>query len=394
MTEHVIGIDAWEALDSRALPTVGCTVHVSGGGTGTALAPAGASTGQFEATVLRDGESRFGGNGTSQAVEMIVGKYREILIGSPVHEVDALLSGPTNVTLPISLATVRATADARRLPLWRHLAEIHHEHPVLPCPMVNIFSGGRHAEGGGIIQDFLAVPLSASTFAEAVEIVWRVRARAAELVANRYGRLSAALVADEGGLAVPDGSDSTAIEMLSQAIVDCGVDAGIAIDVAATQVAEPARLVDMLADWIDQFPIVSIEDPMGDDDVDGWKLAASRLGHIQLVGDDYYATNPDRIRNSIGTDTANAVLIKCDQIGTISKAREAMDVARDAGMRTVISARSGDTEDASLADLGVGWNAGQIKIGSLTRSERLAKYNRLLQLESIEHLSYAGWPHS
>lgn len=391
MTEHVIGIDAWEALDSRALPTVGCTVHVSGGGTGTALAPAGASTGRFEATVLRDGEQRFGGKGTSRAVEMIVGQYRETLIGRPVHEVDALLSGPTNVTLPISLATVRATADARRLPLWRHLAEQYHEQPTLPCPMVNIFSGGRHAEGGGLIQDFLAVPLSATTFTEAVEIVWRIRQRAAELVADRFGRLSAALVADEGGLAVPDGSDLTAVEMLSLAIAECGVDAGIAIDVAATQVDDPARLVDTLVDWVGRFPIVSIEDPMGDDDVAGWKLAAARLGHLQLVGDDYYATNPDRIRDSIGTDTANAVLVKCDQIGTIGKAREALEVARGAGMRTVISARSGDTEDPSLADLGVGWNAGQIKIGSLTRSERLAKYNRLLQLEAIEHLPYAGW---
>lgn len=389
MSHHVIGLDAWEALDSRSLPTVGVTVHVTGG-TGTALAPAGASTGQFEALVLRDGDDHYGGYGVQKAVRM-VDELRDTLIGRDVTEVDALLSGPANVTLPVSLATARATAAAQGLPLWRYAAQLHGEQPRIPCPMVNIFSGGRHAEGGGIIQDFLAVPLSARTVAEAIETVWQIRRRSAELLAERYNALAASLVADEGGLAVPYGSDLVAVELLTQAIVDVGADAGIAIDVAATQVDDPATIVDLLADWVERFPIVSIEDPMGDDDHDGWKATAARLGHIQLVGDDYFATNATRIRAAQSLGTANTALIKCDQIGTLRGAREAIETARACDMRTVISARSGDTEDPSLADLGVGWNAGQIKIGSLHRSERLAKYNRLLELEAIENLPYAGW---
>lgn len=390
MSHHVIGIDAFEALDSRGLPTVGCTVHVTGG-SGTALAPAGASTGQFEALVLRDGGDRYGGNGTREAVGRISGEWRDRLIGTDVTEVDGLLEGPANVTLPISLAVARATAAAMGVPLWRMLADSAGEEPVIPCPMVNIFSGGKHAQGGGIIQDFLAVPMEATTVADAIETVWRIRHRSAELLAERYGELAASLVADEGGLAVPDGSDEVAIELLSRAIDDVGREAGIAIDVAATQVEDPQAIVDLLAGWVERYPILSIEDPMGDDDHDGWRAAAEVLGHLQLVGDDYFATNPERVRAAHDAGTANTVLIKCDQIGTLGRAREAVEAARAGGMATVISARSGDTEDPSLADLGVGWNAGQIKIGSLHRSERLAKYNRMLELEAVEQLPYAGW---
>ncbi|MYV99892.1 phosphopyruvate hydratase, partial [Streptomyces sp. SID3343] len=273
-------------------------------------------------------------------------------------------------------------------PLWRRLGDGTH---TLPCPMVNIFSGGRHAEGGVRIQDFLAVPLAAGSFAEAIDVVWRVRRRAAELTAERHGTLMSRLVADEGGLAVLAGDDAEPLELLSRAIDDVGERVGVAIDVAATQIDRPEQFLDTLEAWTKTYPIVSIEDPLGDDDWAGWTDATRRFGHLQLVGDDLFATSADRVDHAAALGVANTVLVKPNQIGTLGRTETTLAAARRHGYATIVSARSGDTEDDVIADLAVGWNAGQIKIGSLMRSERLAKYNRLLEIEALDGVTYGGW---
>lgn len=389
MTPTVTGVRAWEALDSRGHPTVGCTVTVDGGHSGRALVPTGASKGRFEVAERRDGGERYGGLGTRRAVAAIEGSVAHRLHGRPVSEVDRDLCGPSNVTLAVSQAAVRARAAAAGVEVWQLLAGTGTPH--LPCPMVNVFSGGRHAEGGGRIQDFLAVPLRATTFADAVETVWRVRRAAAALVGERHGRLASSLVADEGGLAVRGDHDVEPLELLTAAIERVGAPVGIAIDVAATQIARPEEFLDVVAGWCARYPVVSVEDPIGDDDWAGWKAATDRVGHLQLVGDDLFATDATRVRTAAELGVANTVLVKPNQIGTLAGARGAMREAGRHGYATIVSARSGDTEDDLIADLAVGWDAGQIKIGSLTRSERLAKYNRLLEIEARHDLPYRGW---
>ncbi|HEX5566188.1 MAG TPA: phosphopyruvate hydratase [Streptomyces sp.] len=386
----VIGVRAWEALDSRAHPTVGCVVSLEGGYEGRALVPTGASVGRFEVADLRDGGTRYAGLGVREAVERINRGVAADLTGLPVSEVDSCLSGPSNVTLAVSLAAARAAAVASGLPLWRYLSR--RGEFGLPCPMVNVFSGGRHAEGGVRIQDFLAVPLAARTFAEAIEVVWRVRRRAAQLTEERHGTLMSRLVADEGGLAVLAGDDAEPLELLARAIEDVGEPVGIAIDVAATQIERPEEFLGTLEDWCARYPIVSVEDPLDDDDWDGWTQATKRLGHLQLVGDDLFATSAERVEKAAGLGVANTVLVKPNQIGTLAGAARTVATARRHGYATVVSARSGDTEDDLIADLAVGWNAGQIKVGSVMRSERLAKYNRLLEIEALDGVPYGGWP--
>lgn len=392
---RIESVRAWEALDSRAHPTVGCEVVLLSGARGTALVPTGASTGQFEVADLRDGGPRFDGLGVRRAVEVIDSSVAAHLVGSPAADVDDLLDGPSNVTLAVSVAAARADAADAGVPLWRALAQrlaTDGEPVSLPCPMVNIFSGGRHAEGGGQIQDFLAVPLEARTFAEAIEHVWLVRREAARLVEQAHGTLWSRLVADEGGLALPAGDDEQPLTLLSEAIRLTGLPVGIAIDVAATQVDDPAGFLDIVVGWCDRHPIVSVEDPLDDADWPGWVAATARLAPRQVVGDDLLATDAARVHHAAAIGAATAVLVKPNQIGTLSGARAALRAAREHGYRTIVSARSGDTEDDAIADIAVGWDAGQIKVGSLMRSERLAKYNRLLYLEQVERLPYAGWP--
>ncbi|MGB3437669.1 MAG: phosphopyruvate hydratase [Actinophytocola sp.] len=387
---RVTAVRAWECLDSRGHPTVGCLVTVGSGASAAALVPTGASTGQFEVADLRDGGDRYAGLGVRAAVAMIEGEIADAVVGWPVDEVDEVLTGPSNVTLGVSTAAAKAGAVAAGVPFWRYLAD---GGPVsLPCPMVNIFSGGRHAEGGGTVQDYLAIPTGATTFAEAIEHVWRVRRRAAELVEAEHGRLWSRLVADEGGLALPGGDDERPLALLASAIADTGLPVGIAIDVAATQVPDPEALLTTLTRWCADYPIVSVEDPLGDNDWTGWADATTRLAPRQVVGDDLFATDAERVATGAKYGAANAVLVKPNQIGTLTGARAALLAARAAGFRTVVSARSGDTEDDTIADLATGWNAGQIKVGSVHRSERLAKYNRLLRLETVDRLPYAGWP--
>lgn len=390
--ETITSIRAWEALDSRAHPTVGCQVELAGGAAGRSFVPAGASTGQFEEPDLRDGGDRYAGLGVRKAVDLINDELAPGLCGAKASELDNELNLPSNVTLALSQAALKARAAAAGLQTWQFLSQSDGTTPSLPTPMVNIFSGGRHAEGGLRVQDFLAVPTAASSLSEAVETVWRVRREAARLVEHRHGTLMSRLVADEGGLAITGADETEPLELLTAAIEAVGQPVGIAIDVAATQLDDPESFLEMLQDWVTRFPIVSVEDPVGDDDWDGWQAARAVLGDIQLVGDDLFATRAERVERAGAMAAANAVLIKPNQVGSIAKAYEAVTAARALGFAQIVSARSGDTEDDLIADLAVGWGTGQIKIGSLHRSERLAKYNRLLEIERCHsELGFSSW---
>ena len=407
----IAAVHAWEALDSRGSPTVSCEVVLAGGASGATAVPAGASTGTHEARELRDGGERYGGLGVRRAVTNVIEVLAAAVAGLDAHDqegVDAALRAAdgtsdlgrlgANAVLAVSVATALAGAAGRGEPLWRAVAAPG-EQALIPLPMVNVLSGGAHAGSAIDMQDFLAVPVGATSFAEALEWTWRVRAAAAELVRERG--LVAALVADEGGLGPALGSNREALELLTRSIERSGLvpgdEVGIAIDVAATQFFQPGRgyrlsvenrtidaaeLAAELAGWAAEHPIVSIEDPLGEDDWEGWAEAGAQLGHLQLLGDDLFVTNPERLRRGIDSGIANAVLVKPNQIGTLSSAREVIGLARAAGYATVLSARSGETEDAWLADLAVGWRTGQIKVGSTTRSERTAKWNRLLRIEA------------
>jgi enolase len=402
---------AWEALDSRGTPTVACAVWVEGGGSGAATVPSGASTGTHEARERRDGGARFGGKGVRDAVAAVNSEIAAALRGRDAADqagIDGLLreldGTPSlerlgaNAVLAASVATALAVADARRLPLWQVLAA--DDDPLLPLPMVNVVSGGAHAGAVIDIQDVLVVPVGASSFAEAIEWASRVRAATASVLRSRGHDVD--LVADEGGLAAPLPSNRAAVEVVAAGIEASGLtpgeDAAIAVDVAATQffdgdgygLASEGRtlsapeLVAELGAWCDAFPIVSIEDPAAEDDFEGWAVATRELGDCQLLGDDLFVTSTARLADGIAAGIANAVLVKPNQVGTLSDARRVVDAARAAGYATVLSARSGETEDAWLADLAVGWRTGQLKVGSTTRSERTAKWNRLLRLEA-EH---------
>jgi enolase len=410
---RIRAIHAWEALDSRGNPTVACRVELARGASGRAIVPAGASTGGHEARELRDGEpDRYGGRGVSRAVEAVEKVLAPLVIGLDAADrpaVDATLEEAdpdpllgtvgANAVLGISLAVTLAAADARREPLWRVLSGAD-DGPVMPLPMVNIISGGAHAGRALDIQDVLVVPLGAGSFAEAIEWAWQVRAAAAEGFERRG--ISAALVADEGGLAGGLRSNEEALGHVVEAIEATGREPGrdiaLAVDIAANQFHDGAgyhlrlddvRLdtgewVEALSGWCRRYPIVSLEDVVAEDDWDGWRAATEALGDgRQLLGDDLFATNGDRLRRGIAEGVGNAVLVKPNQAGTVTRAERVVEEAQEAGFGTVVSARSGDTEDLWLADLAVGWRAGQIKVGSTMRSERTAKWNRLLEIESV-----------
>jgi enolase len=401
---------AWEALDSRGNPTVACEVRLSGGAAGTATVPSGASTGTHEAHELRDGGDRYAGLGAAAAVRNAAGELAAAILGIDAGDqatVDAALRAAdgtenlrrlgANAVLAVSVASAVAAAAGAGEPLYRLAAA--GAGPLLPLPMVNIVSGGRHAGWATDIQDFLAVPIGAASFAEAIEWAWRVRRATAQLAAEKG--LVAALVADEGGLGPALPSNRAGLDLLARGIERSGLAAGedvaIALDVAGTQLRRPGgsyalasenrsleagELVSELAAWTAEYPIVSLEDPLAEDDWDGWAVASTQLGSIQLLGDDLFATNLARLEQAIELQIANAVLVKPNQIGTLSQALATIVRARAAGYATVLSARSGDTEDSWLADLAVGWRTGQIKVGSTMRSERTAKWNRLLRIEA------------
>jgi len=397
---------AFEALDSRGTPTVACIVSLTGGAQACATVPAGASTGRHEAQERRDGGRRYAGRGVREAVAAVNGEIAALLRGRDTADqavIDAALRDldgtpalsrlGANAVLAVSVACALAAAEAARTPLWRLLAP--GVAPLLPLPMVNVLSGGAHAGRAVDVQDVLVIPLAARTFAEAIEHAALVRhGAAAELRARGH---DTALVADEGGLAAPLASNEEALEIASRGIERAGIEAALALDVAATQLVDGggyrlaceersldgAEMARETAGWARRYGLVSIEDPLGEDDWDAWRLATDLLGAgVQLLGDDLFATSPERLAHGITAGVANAVLVKPNQAGTLSGARETLELAQREGYATVISARSGDSEDAWLADLAVGWRSGQIKVGSTQRSERTAKWNRLLRIEA------------
>ena len=407
---NIAGLLAWEVLDSRGIPTVACSITLAGGAKAQAAVPSGASIGRHEARELRDGGARHGGRGVRQAVAALNGEIAARLCGldgSDQTLVDRSLRDldgtpdlgrlGANSVLAASLACALASAAAQGESLWRLLAP--EGRPVLPLPMVNVLSGGAHAGRLVDVQDVLVVPVGASSFAEAIEWAARVRAATAGVLRDRGHDTS--LVADEGGLAAPLATNRDAVEVVTTGIERSGLipgeQAAIAIDVAATQLQNGERyllaceqrslsaeeLVAELKSWCDAFPIVSIEDPLGEDDAEGWRLASACLPG-QLLGDDLFVTSPERLAAGIADDIANAVLVKPNQVGTLTDARRVVELARSSNYATVLSARSGETEDVWLAELAVGWRVDQLKVGSTTRSERNAKWNRLLRLEA-EH---------
>jgi enolase len=366
------------------MPTLKVTLEVEGQA-GSFFVPAGASTGKAEARELRDGGGRYGGKGVRKAVGQVLTIARGLQKTDFADQaaLDAALIRkrlPGNVSLGLSGAFAHAASAVKGVPLYAHFGKGR----KLPRPMVNLLSGGLHGGGNIPIQDILVVPLRARTFAAALELVWRAYASARDLVAKRFDYLPN-WVADEGGFAPRFGSVERALGFAVEAIEGAGLvpgrDMSLALDVAASH-AEGIT-IETLEHWARDFPIISIEDGVSEEDWAGWKDLTRRLGsRMQLVGDDLFATNPGRLRRGIRSKCANAVLVKMNQIGTITQTLEVIRIAHEAGYRTVVSARSGETEDSTMADLAVGASGGQIKIGSIARSERLAKYNRLLEIEA------------
>ncbi|MFO0292833.1 MAG: phosphopyruvate hydratase [Rhodospirillales bacterium] len=416
----IADIRAREILDSRGNPTVEVDVRLADGSLGRAAVPSGASTGAHEAVELRDGDkARYGGKGVRKAVDAVNGEIFDALSGLDAEEqmhVDRLLvrlDGTrnksrlgANAMLGTSLAVAKAAAAARGQPLYRYVggARAH----VLPVPLMNIVNGGAHADNPIDFQEFMIMPVGAPTLAEALrmgaEIFHALKKRLAEAG-------HATNVGDEGGFAPDLASADAALAFVARAVEAAGYRLGeqvvLALDVASTEffrdgryvmegegrTLDSAGMVKLYEELCARYPIVSIEDGMAEDDWEGWAALTSALGgKVQLVGDDLFVTNPVRLADGIGRGVANAVLVKVNQIGTLSETLEAVDVAHRAGYRTVMSHRSGETEDATIADLAVATNCGQIKTGSLSRSDRLAKYNQLLRIEEAlgPVAAYAG----
>ena len=411
MSVTIRDLRALEILDSRGNPTVMVEAELSDGTTAGAKIPSGASTGKHEAVELRDGDpARYAGKGVRKAVENVHRVLATALRGLDAADQAALdlrmieLDGTpdksrlgANAILGVSCAVARAAARSGGVPLWRYLAG--ERRAALPVPMVNILSGGLHAGRNVEFQDFLAVPLNFPTYAEALEVIVAVH-RDARAVLEKRGYLLTG-VADEGGWGPRLPTNETALDVMAEAIG--GRSIAIAIDVASSHFYNDGKyelrtegrslasdgMIDLLAGWTARYPIVSIEDGLAEDDWAGWQKLTAALGaKVQLIGDDLFATNPERLERGIRERAANAVLVKMNQIGTLTETFQVIDRARAAGFRAVISARSGETEDDFLADLAVASGAGQIKVGSITRSERLAKYNRLLEIESSRQVEY------
>jgi enolase len=403
--EHIVGR---EVLDSRGNPTVEVEVYLASGAEGRALVPSGASTGQFEAVELRDGASRYEGKGVSQAVDNVNGEIREALIGfdaTEQREIDTQmidLDGSenkgrlgANAILGVSLAVARAAADELALPLYRYVggANAH----VLPVPMLNVLNGGAHADNNVDFQEFMVVPLGAASFREALR--WGAETyHALKAVLHERGLSTA--IGDEGGFAPDLGSNEEAVQVLVEAIDRAGYQAGddiaLALDVASSEFfadgryslagegrdLSPSELVGLLAELCGRYPIVSVEDGCAEEDWDGWSELTKTLGdRVQLVGDDLFVTNVERLRRGIDTGVANSILVKVNQIGSLTETLDAIEVAMRAGYTAVMSHRSGETEDTTIADLAVATNCGQIKSGAPARSDRVAKYNQLLRIE-------------
>lgn len=414
-------IEAREIFDSRGNPTVEVDVFLEDGSFGRAGIPSGASKGTYEAVELRDNDlQRLHGRGVSQAVSNVLQEIAPMMIGQDAlaqEKIDRLmidLDGTenkgrlgANAILGVSLATARAAAESLGLPLFRYISGARE--PRLPLPMMNVLNGGAHADNNVDIQEFMIVPIGAATIHEAVrycsEVFHTLKGMLKEM------GLSTA-VGDEGGFAPNLKDNKQALTLLVEAIKKSGYSPGeeiaLAIDAAATsfykesysftidgavQQLSAADLVAVYKDWISNYPIVSIEDGLAEADDEGWKVLTAELGgKIQIVGDDNFVTNPEKLRHGIESGIANSILIKLNQIGTVSETFMTMDMAHFAGYTCVVSHRSGETEDTSIADFATGTACGQLKSGSISRSERVAKYNRLLRIEEEYGLGLARWP--
>ena len=406
----IINVIGREIIDSRGNPTVEADVILGNGVVGRAAVPSGASTGQREAVELRDGDiSRYLGKGVLKAVAAVSGELREAIIGMDVADQKAIdekiiaTDGTenkarlgANALLAVSMAAARAAANDAGISLYRSLGGDNAN--VMPVPMMNIINGGSHADNSIDLQEFMIVPVGANSIAEAVRYGAEIF-HSLKKVLNEKGLNTA--VGDEGGFAPDLPSNEAAIEVILAAISDAGYVAGkeimIAIDAASSEFYKDglyvlasenrslssAEFVDLLATWVDQYPIISIEDGMDENDWAGWKLLTDRIGdRVQLVGDDLFVTNTKILSKGIEQGVGNSILIKVNQIGTLTETLAAIDMAKDAGYTAVVSHRSGETEDTTIADLAVATNAGQIKTGSLSRSDRIAKYNQLIRIES------------
>jgi enolase len=411
-----------EILDSRGRPTVMAVCELEGGAVGSASVPSGASTGAAEALELRDGDAnRYSGLGCRKAAANVSGILNNSIsersfetqedFDRAMIELDGTDNKSrlgANAILAASLAFARATAIERRIPLYEHFAGLLGRAPdALPRPTINLFSGGKHAGGQTPIQDTLVVPMAARTIDEALAMTYDVYQSAVKLALEKYG--ARPLTADEGGLAPPfpdaEAMLGDAVEAIKLAGCEPGRDVALALDVAASHFYkkgsyhlgdEPLNggaMIEYVSAWLDRYPIVSVEDGLSENDWESWPRLRERVsGRALTLGDDLLCTNPGRIRRAVESGAADALLLKVNQVGTLSEAAEALEVARDADWTVTVSARSGETEDNWLADLAVGWGGNQIKIGSITQSERLAKYNRLLEIEVETALPLAGWP--
>jgi enolase len=405
---EIVEIKAREILDSRGNPTVEVDVRLSGGSIGRAAVPSGASTGVHEALELRDGDkSRYGGKGVRKAVANVVGPIAQKLTGADAAQqkaIDDILIGldgtenksklGANAMLGVSLAVAHAHAASQELPLYLILNPGAH---VMPVPMMNVLNGGAHADSSVDMQEFMIVPVGAANFAECIRMGAEVFHALAAVLKKRGHSTN---VGDEGGFAPSLKSNEEPIEVILEAIAKAGykpgADVALALDPASSEFYDngkyvfarsdkssrsAAEMVDFYANWIRQYPIVSIEDGLAEDDWAGWRALTEKLGaRCQLVGDDLFVTNPIHLKRGIEEKVANSILIKLNQIGTLSETLATIAMASDAGYKSVISHRSGETEDTTIADLAVATGAGQIKTGSMSRSERTAKYNRLIRI--------------
>jgi enolase len=410
---ELVALHAREILDSRGNPTVEVDATLASGVTGRAAVPSGASTGEHEALELRDGDKeRYGGKGVKVACENVEQRIGEALIGfealdqAGLDEAMIELDGTenksklgANAMLGVSMAVARAAAEEVQLPLYRYLGGIAATR--LPVPMMNVLNGGRHADNNVDIQEFMVMPVGAATFKKALR--WCAETyQALKGILHKKGLATA--LGDEGGFAPQLKSNEEAVELLLQAIEAAGLKAGkemaVAIDAAASEMWDkekkgyvfwksdkgrtraPEEMVEFWRQWVEKYPIVSLEDGLAENDWDGWKLLQKTLGErVQLVGDDLFVTNVKFIERGVNEHAANAVLIKLNQIGTLTETMSAIQLATSAGWRSVVSHRSGETEDTFIADLAVAAGGGQIKTGAPARSERVAKYNRLLRIE-------------
>ena len=413
---------AREVLDSRGNPTVEVEVVLESGAQGRAIVPSGASTGAFEAVELRDGDkSRYLGKGTQTAVDNVNNIIAEQLEGMESTDqpgIDALLieldgthnKGKlgANAILGVSMAVARASADELGLPLYQYIGGVNAKQ--LPVPMMNILNGGEHADNSVDVQEFMILPVGAKSFREGLRMGAEVFHSLKKVLSERG---LACGVGDEGGFAPNLGSNREALELIVEAIEKAGYKPGddvrLGLDVAATEMYDKEtklydlkhegkkltaeQMVDLYEEWVNNFPIVTIEDGLDEEDWDGWKVLTDRLGKkVQLVGDDLFVTNTERLERGIEAGVANSILIKVNQIGTITETLDAIEMAKRAGYTAVISHRSGETEDTTIADLAVAVNAGQIKTGAPSRTDRVAKYNQLLRIEEMvgEQARYCG----